>query len=216
MDDIRSQYPHLNIEFTGRQEQMRDAFGSLPIGFLIAIVMIYVILAWLFSSYTQPILVLMVIPFATIGVVWGHLLLGYDLTFLSLIGFVALSGIVVNDSLIFVKFFNTQLEVGATVRDSLIAAGRARMRPILLTTITTVLGLTPLILETSFQARFLIPMAISIAMGLLSATVLILILLPCLLLAFDDLKKLAHLLWYGCTRAQYLQLLVAGRRPKNS
>jgi len=216
MDDIRSQHPHLDIEFTGRQEQMHDAFGSLPIGFLIAIVMIYVILAWLFSSYTQPILVLMAIPFATIGVVWGHLLLGYDLTFLSLIGFVALSGIVVNDSLIFVKFFNTQLEVGATVRDSLIAAGRARMRPILLTTITTVLGLTPLILETSFQARFLIPMAISIAMGLLSATVLILILLPCLLLAFDDLKKLAHLLWYGCTRAQYLQLLVAGRRPKNS
>jgi multidrug efflux pump subunit AcrB len=141
-----------------------------------------------------------VIPFAVIGVTWGHLLLGFDLTFLSIIGFVALSGIVVNDSLILVSFYNMQRAADWSVYESLIHAGRARLRPILLTTITTVLGLTPLMLEQSFQARFLIPMAIAVAFGLLSATVLILLVLPCFLLIFEDVKKAAHLLWFGTSR----------------
>lgn len=197
IDLIEAKYPGLEIEFAGRQEQMSDAFGSLPYGFLAAMMMIYVILAWLFQSYFQPILVMCVIPFATIGLIWGHLALGFDLTFLSLIGFVALSGIVVNDSLILVQFFNMKRSEGVPVYEALVAAGQARFRAIMLTTITTVLGLTPLILETSFQARFLIPMAISIAAGLLSATVMILVVLPCIMLAFDDLKRLLYFLWNG-------------------
>jgi hydrophobic/amphiphilic exporter-1 (mainly G- bacteria), HAE1 family len=200
IDQIRVKYPDLTIEFAGRQQQMADAFGSLPLGFLAAAVMIYVILAWLFGSYFQPLAVMIVIPFSLVGVIWGHLLLGYDMTFLSLIGFVALSGIVVNDSLILVEFYNTMRKKGMPVRDAMIAAGRARLRAILLTTITTVLGLTPLILEKSFQAKFLIPMAISIAAGLISATLLILIVLPCVMVIFDDIASLLYYLWHGGPR----------------
>ncbi len=197
LDQLRAKYPNLTIAYAGRQEQMGDAFGSLPLGMGAACLMIYVILAWLFSSYFQPITVMLIIPFSLIGVVWGHLMLGYNLTFLSLIGTVALSGIVVNDSLILVEFYNHERERGVGVFESLIAAGRARLRPILLTTITTVLGLTPLILEQSFQAKFLIPMGISIAAGLLSATVLILLVLPCWILIFDDIRRGAYYLWHG-------------------
>ncbi len=200
IDKVRQNHPDVTIEFAGRQQQMSDAFGSLPLGFLAAAVMIYVILAWLFSSYFQPLVVMLVIPFSLVGVVWGHMLLGYSLTFLSLIGFVALSGIVVNDSLILVEFYNAERAKGLSVHDALVAAGRARLRAILLTTITTVLGLTPLILERSFQAKFLIPMAISIAMGLISATVLILIVLPCFIRIFDDIASLMYLLWHGSPR----------------
>lgn len=200
LDQVRAQYPDLTIEMAGRQQQMADAFSSLPLGFLAASVMIYVILAWLFSSYFQPLVVMLVIPFSLVGVIWGHLLLGYDMTFLSLIGFVALSGIVVNDSLILVEFYNAMRGEGMTVRDALVAAGRARLRAILLTTITTVLGLTPLILERSFQAKFLIPMAISIAGGLISATVLILIVLPCTMVIFDDIAAMLYYIWHGQPR----------------
>ncbi len=200
LEDLRQRYPGLHIEYSGRQKQQIDAFESLPAGFMAAMVMIYVILAWLFSSYTQPLVVLIVVPFSTIGVVWGHLLLGFDMTFLSLIGFVALTGIVVNDSLILVKFYNEQRDRGQDIFDSLVAAGRARLRAILLTTITTVLGLTPLLLEQSFQARFLIPMAISIACGLISATVLVLVVLPSLILISDDVRGVAYFLWHGNRR----------------
>lgn len=179
---------------------MAKAFESLPYGFLAACVMIYLILAWLFGSYVQPIAIMLAIPFAITGVIWGHLLLGYTLTFLSLIGFVALSGIVVNDSLILVQYFNTKRTEGVRLREALVLAGRARLRPIFLTTITTILGLTPLMLEKSFQAKFLIPMAISISFGLMSATILVLIALPCLLVIMDDVKAVAHFLWTGTAR----------------
>jgi hydrophobic/amphiphilic exporter-1 (mainly G- bacteria), HAE1 family len=201
VDAVRQQFPLLAIEFTGRQEQQRDAFESLPYGFFAAVVMIYVILAWLFANYWQPLVVLTVVPFSLVGVVWGHVVLGYELTFLSLIGFVALSGIVVNDSLILVKFYNARRKAGDSVHAALISAGGARVRAILLTTVTTVLGLTPLILEQSFQARFLIPMAISLAGGLISATVLVLVILPCLVLIFDDVRAAGYFLWYGRPRS---------------
>jgi len=133
-------------------------------------------------------------------VIWGHLICGFDLTFFSLIGFVALSGIVVNDSLILVQFFNGERANGTSMHDALIAAGRQRLRPILLTTLTTVLGLTPLMLEQSFQARFLIPMAIAISFGLMSTTMLILLVLPCTITIIDDLKAVTHFLWHGSPR----------------
>jgi multidrug efflux pump subunit AcrB len=194
---LQQKHPSVVIEMTGRAEQMADAFGSLPLGFAAALVMIYVILAWLFGSYVLPIAVMLAIPFSLIGVIWGHLLLGFDVTFLSMIGFVALSGIVVNDSLIFMKFFIERRADGVPLIDALIEAGRRRLRPIFLTTITTVLGLTPLMLEQSFQARFLIPMAISISFGLMSATMLILLVLPCIVVIVDDVKSAAYFLWHG-------------------
>jgi multidrug efflux pump subunit AcrB len=197
LNALRAKYPMLHIDYGGRQEQMADAFSSLPYGFLAAVVMIYVILAWLFNSYLQPIVVMLTIPFGFVGVAWGHFWLGYDMTFLSLIGFVALSGIVVNDSLILMEFYNSERVRGQSVFDSLVASGRNRLRSIFLTTITTVFGLLPLILEQSFQAKFLIPMAISIAMGLMGTTVLVLLALPCFVLAAEDVKAAAYFLWHG-------------------
>ena len=137
------------------------------------------------------------IPFAMIGVIWGHYFAGVSLSFLSMIGFVALSGVVVNDSLIFVEFYNTRRADGDSMQTALIGAGAARLRPIFLTTITTVLGLTPLMLEQSMQAKFLIPMALAISFGLMSATLLILLLLPALLVIGEDFKSVAISLWRG-------------------
>ncbi|MHC4911043.1 MAG: efflux RND transporter permease subunit, partial [Planctomycetota bacterium] len=198
---LRNRFPGVTFTFAGRQRQMADAFATLPLGFFAAMLMIYVILAWLFGSYVQPFAVMLAVPFAVIGVIWGHLLLGFDLTFLSLIGFVALSGIVVNDSLIYMQFYNQRRAEGVELVQALIEAGRQRLRPIFLTTITTVLGLTPLMLEQSFQARFLIPMAIAIAFGLMSATMLILLILPCIVKIVDDIDAVFHLLWNGHMRS---------------
>ncbi|BAM05230.1 efflux RND transporter permease subunit [Phycisphaera mikurensis] len=194
---VREAYPDLEVRFGGRQEQTAEAFASLPYGAGAAAIMIYIILAWLFSKYLQPLAVMAVIPFATVGAVLGHWVMGYDLTFLSIIGLVALAGIVVNDSLIYVEFFNARRAAGEPIHEALLQAGAARLRAIFLTTVTTVLGLTPLILETSFQARFLIPMAISIAGGLIVATVLILGVLPCLLLILNDLTRIGRRAWHG-------------------
>ena len=192
---FRKKYPELNVEFGGRQKQTVEAFASLPYGFLAAIVMIYIVLAWLFASYSQPIVVLMAVPFSIVGVIWGHYVLGYDLTFLSLIGFVALSGIVVNDSLIFVEFFNKRRSEGVAFAQALVDAGRARFRAIFLTTATTVVGLLPIMLEKSFHAQFLVTMAVSVAMGLISATVLILVVLPCMIMVMNDVRRAFQWLW---------------------
>ena len=191
--------PGVSLIERGRQKDVKESFASLPLGMAVAAGLIYVILAWLFGSFTQPLAVMAAIPFATIGMVWGHLVLGYALTFLSLIGFIALAGVVVNDSLILMEFYNHERRNGASVREAGIAAGRARLRAIVLTTVTTVLGLTPLMLEQSFQAKFLIPMAITIACGLLSATLIILVVIPALLMILDDLAFGARVLWTGRT-----------------
>ncbi|MEO1007763.1 MAG: efflux RND transporter permease subunit [Planctomycetota bacterium] len=194
---LEREYPSIRVVERGRQKEVSDSFATLPLGMSVAFGLIFVILAWLFGSYTQPLIVMAAIPFATIGMIWGHIALGFSMTFLSLIGFVALSGIVVNDSLIFMEFFNQRRRAGTGLALALVRAGRARLRPIILTTITTVLGLTPLMLERSFQARFLIPMAITIAFGLMSATVIILLVLPSLLAILDDIRALVRLLWHG-------------------
>ncbi|MEX2213873.1 MAG: efflux RND transporter permease subunit [Phycisphaeraceae bacterium] len=200
LDAFRSKYPLLRVETAGRQEQQSDAFGSLPTGFMIGLMWIYVILAWLFSSYLQPFLVMTAIPFSLIGVIWGHYLLGFDLTFLSLIGFVALMGIVVNNSIVLVEFYNHERREGKGVQEALVEAGKSRLRAIFLTSLTTIFGLMPLILEQSFQAKFLIPMAITIAFGLAASSVMVLTVLPCLMLVLDDVKALAYYLWNGRPR----------------
>ncbi len=192
----------VNILPRGRQKEVADSMSSLPLGMLVAITIIYVILAWLFASYTKPLIVLCAVPFATVGAIWGHFILGFDVTILSLIGFVALTGIVVNDSLILMQFYGEERAAGSLPRDALLAAGRARLRAILLTTMTTVLGLSPLMLEQSFQARFLIPMAITISFGLIAATMVTLVVLPCLVLAGHDVRHVGMRLWYGRNPAQ--------------
>jgi multidrug efflux pump subunit AcrB len=199
---LEREFPGVRIVERGRQKDVAESFSTLPLGMAVAAGLIFVTLAWLFSSYLQPIIVMTAIPFATVGMIWGHLALGFAMTFLSLIGFVALSGIVVNDSLIFMEFFNERKRGPASLPLALVRAGRARLRPILLTTITTVLGLTPLMLEQSFQARFLIPMAITIACGLMSATGIILLVLPAMLAILSDIKVVSRMAWSGApTRA---------------
>ncbi|MBM4115859.1 MAG: efflux RND transporter permease subunit, partial [Phycisphaerae bacterium] len=179
--------PGLVVREGGRQKDLTDAFSTLPRAALTAFLLIYAILCWLFGSFIQPFAVMATIPFGVIGAVWGHAIMGYELTFLSLIGIVALSGVVVNNALVLVEFVNELRTKGMVLHDALIDAGTMRLRAILLTSITTVFGLAPLMLEQSFQARFLIPMAISLCFGLLSATMLTLLLLPAQLLVADSI-----------------------------
>jgi len=186
---IAAEIPGVRVLPRGTQLEMQDSFRTLPVGLLAAIGLIYIVLAWLFSSYTQPIAVLLSVPFAAVGAIWGHIVMGYGLTFLSMIGFVALTGIVVNDSLVFMEFYNHKRDEGISVFNACVAAGRARLRAIILTTVTTVFGLTPLMFEQSFQAKFLVPMAITISYGLMSATFIMLLILPCVLLIGDDVKR---------------------------
>lgn len=198
---IAASHAGIRILERGRQKETSDSLGSLPIGMLVATGLNFVILAWLFSSYWQPIVVLLAVPFATVGMVWGHLLLGFDMTILSLIGFIALSGVVVNDSLIFMTTFNRLRGKGLSVFEACLATGQSRVRAVMLTTITTVLGLMPLMLEQSFQARFLIPMAITISCGLMSATALVLLIIPSLLMIAQDCRRAATWLWTGGSSA---------------
>jgi multidrug efflux pump subunit AcrB len=188
-EDLEAQYAGLQIQYAGNKREAAKSFGSLRRDFVIALAIIYVMLAGLFKSYVQPLVVLAAVPFGLIGAIGGHFAMGYPMTVLSMIGLVALTGIVVNDSLILVDFINNERLAGKSTYEAVISAGRRRLRPILLTSLTTILGLAPLMTETSFQARFLIPMAISISFGLAFATVLTLILVPSIFLIVDDIIR---------------------------
>ncbi len=195
--ELEHQYPGMRIEFAGSKRETVKSLGSLKHDFLIALLVIFVMLAGLFKSYLQPLVVLAVVPFGMIGAIMGHYIMGYPLTILSVIGMVALTGIVVNDGLILVDFINKERARGMRLYDAVITAGRRRLRPILLTSLTTILGLAPLMAERSFQARFLIPMAISISFGLMFATVLTLLVVPSIYLIAEDLKRVTRWVWYG-------------------
>jgi HAE1 family hydrophobic/amphiphilic exporter-1 len=197
LEAVQLATPGVTIVERGRQKEMQESFATLPLGMLVALGLNYVVLAWLFGSYVQPVLVMTAIPLAVIGMVWGHLVMGYNLTFLSLIGFVALSGVVVNNSLVYIEFYNQKRREGLGAVEAAMQAGLARLRPILLTTITTVAGLGPLVLERSFQARILIPMAITICYGLLCSSALVLVVVPSLLVVVDRVKRLLATAWTG-------------------
>jgi len=194
---IERDYPGLRIEFGGNKRESAKSFGSLKRDFPIALMLIYFMLAGLFRSYVQPMVALASVPFGMIGVILGHYIMGYPMTILSNIGAVALAGIVVNDALILVDFINKEIDAGKPVGEAIISAGLRRLRPIMLTSLTTILGLAPLLLETSFQAKFLIPMAISISFGLAFATVLTLLVVPANYMIVQDLKRALRWIWHG-------------------
>jgi multidrug efflux pump subunit AcrB len=146
------------------------------------------LLAIAFRSYGQPAIIMTVIPFGIVGAILGHMMLGYDLSMISMMGVVALSGVVVNDSLILIVAINTFREEGMSAKQAMIAGGLRRFRPIILTSLTTFFGLMPMIFETSMQARFLIPMAISLGFGVLFATAIMLVLVPAIYAIFEDFK----------------------------
>ncbi len=171
-------YAGLRYSFGGEQRERNDSLQSMTFNFIIALFVIYVLLAVPFKSYMQPFVVMSAIPFGIIGAVWGHVFMGIDLAMLSLFGIIALSGVVVNDSLVLLSFYNQLCDEGMDHASALLEAGAQRFRPILLTSLTTFFGLLPMILEKSVQAQFLIPMAVSLAFGILFATVIILIGVP--------------------------------------
>lgn len=185
LPDIRSRFP-VRITQTGQAESQADTFGDMQRGLLYALAMIYLVLAWVFASWGWPLLVMSIIPFGLVGAVVGHWLMGIDLTILSLFGLFGLSGIVVNDSIILVVFYKELRQRGVPVQQALEEAACMRLRAVLLTSLTTIGGLTPLMFETSLQASFLIPMAASIVFGLAFATALVLVLVPTLLSLYEQ------------------------------
>ncbi len=185
-------YSGLSFAFEGRQADRRESVGGLIAGLYGALLLIYVLLAIPFKSYGQPLIIMVSIPFGIVGAVIGHLLLGYSLSLMSLFGVVALSGVVVNDSLVLIDFANKRRREGMSLHDAVHAAGVKRFRPIILTTLTTFFGLMPMILETSRQAKFLIPMAISLGFGILFATGITLLLIPSLTMILEDLSRIVR------------------------
>ena len=190
LPDLVQQYPDLQYSFQGRQADMAESVGSLKLSFIFAILAIYAMLAIPFKSYVLPLIVIVSIPFGIIGAIFGHLIMGYGLSILSLLGIVALSGIVVNDSLVLIsQAVGLEHQQHLSPKEVIKTAAIQRFRPIILTTLTTFGGLMPMILETSRQARILIPMAISIGFGILFATLITLVLIPSLYLVINDCKN---------------------------
>ena len=176
--------------FRGRAEEQVTTLGDMRTGAIIGLLAIYLVLAWIFASYTRPLFVMAVIPFGAGGAIMGHLLLGFDLTVLSMVALLGLAGIVVNDSIILVRAIQDRQTAGEPLMEALVGGARDRLRAVILTSVTTVFGLLPLIFETSLQAQFLKPMAVTIVFGLMGATVIVLILVPSLLAIQDDLAAL--------------------------
>jgi multidrug efflux pump subunit AcrB len=181
----------IDYTFTGRAQDQAETGRDMRRGALFALAMIYVVLAWVFGSYGWPLVVMSVIPFGLVGAITGHWVMGMELTILSMFGLFGLSGIVVNDAIILVTFYKDLRERGLAPKDAIVEASCQRLRAVLLTSLTTIGGLAPLLFETSLQAQFLIPMAVSISFGLALATLLVLVLVPTLLSLHED----AHAWW---------------------
>ncbi len=190
MPEILRDRPGIRVRWEGQQEQQQDSLQSMMFGFIVAMLAMFVLLAFEFKSYAQPLIILAIIPFGTIGAIGGHAVLGLPLTIFSLFGVIALSGIVINDSIVLVDFINNLRRSGLSTRQAVRQAGIRRFRPVILTTTTTVGGLTPILMETSLQAQMLIPMATSIAFGEIFATILVLFLVPVLYSLYADASRL--------------------------
>jgi len=194
---LKRRYPEIHVALQGEQKKMRESFDSLYVGYPLALIGIFIIIATMFRSYAQPFVIMFTVPFGIIGAVIGHLLLGYDLSIMSIFGMVALTGVVVNDAIVLIERINENIAEGMPFFEAILSGGARRFRAIFLTTISTVGGLTPLIMETDLQAKFLIPMALSIAAGVVFATVLTLVLVPSLLALLSDARLLVHRLRHG-------------------
>ena len=187
---LRGEFPSVNVSFEGESREQRDIRASMARGAVLAALVIYALLAIPFRSYLQPLIVMSVIPFGIVGAIGGHWITGQDFSILSLLGLVALSGVVVNDSLVLVDYINQQVREGKPLLAAVRESGARRFRPVLLTSLTTFVGLIPILLETNLQAQFLIPMATSLAFGILFATLITLFLVPAIYLSLEDVKKL--------------------------
>jgi multidrug efflux pump subunit AcrB len=191
MPGVLERFPGLVKRYSGRQQEDRRSVGSLLWTFPLALLVIFALLAVPFGSYSLGLMIVgMTVPFGFVGAMLGHIVMGYSLTIPGLLGFIALSGVLVNDSLILVDFAERQRRRGSSAGEAARAAALQRFRPIVLTTVTTFAGLAPMIFETSRQARFLIPMAISLGFGLVFATAMVLLMLPAMYLLLDRMGRL--------------------------
>ncbi len=178
MPGLLAEYPGVSVRWEGQQEQTQESLSSLMFATAVALMVMFVLLTLEFRSYVQPLLIMLIIPFGLIGAVAGHAIMGLPITLFSFFGLVALTGVVVNDSIVMIDFINHRVRDGLPIEEALVDAGRRRLRPVLLTSATTIAGLFPILIETSFQAQILIPMATSLSFGLLVSTVLVLLLVP--------------------------------------
>jgi multidrug efflux pump subunit AcrB len=202
LDALPAKYPGLSWQMGGENREQAESFGALGTGAVLALLAIYALLAIPFRSYVQPLIMMSAIPFGLIGAIAGHVLLGFELSMMSMMGMVALSGVVVNDSLVLIDATNELRRARAISHfEAVVAAGVRRFRPILLTSVTTFFGLIPMILEPSVQARFLIPMAISLGFGVMGATVITLLLVPALYLVVEDMRQGLRAWWNLVTGA---------------
>jgi multidrug efflux pump subunit AcrB len=188
---IFADYPGVSYTFEGEQREQAETMGGLIRGFGYALLAIFALMAIPFRSYIQPLIVMSVIPFGIVGAVWGHLIMRMDLTILSMFGVVALAGVVVNDSIVLVHYINRRRAAGVPVGQAVRDAGVARFRAILLTSVTTFAGLSPLLIARSVQAKFMVPMAVSLGFGVLFATFITLMIVPVSYLILEDVKRLA-------------------------
>ena len=192
LPDLAKQYPDVQIFFKGSNDEQNQSLNSLANGYIFAMVGIYMVLAIIFRSYMQPLLIMAAIPFGIIGAVFGHYIIGFPLSMLSVFGIVALSGVVVNDSLVMIERINEGVRNNMSILESVQDAGPRRFRAIIITSMTTIAGLLPLLAEKSLQAQSLKPMAISLAAGLIFATFLTLFIIPCLYLMLNDTRRLTY------------------------
>ena len=187
--ELMSKYPGVSYSLEGEAREQADSFSSLAWGLVFVFFIIYCLLAIPFKSYIQPLIVMSVIPFGAIGAIVGHWIMGMDLTIMSLLGLMALIGVVVNDSLVLVDFINAKVRLGEKAHDAVLMAAQSRFRPVMLTSLTTFIGLMPLLFEKATQAQFLIPMAVSLGFGIIFATFITLILVPVNYLLVEDMKR---------------------------
>ena len=189
LPELAAREPGLSYSFGGQQQEQVESFGALASGFALALLAIYALLAVPFGSYTKPLIVMAAIPFGIIGAIAGHLLLGLPMSMMSMFGVIGLSGVVVNDSLVMIDFINDRLRRGMPGREAIIDGAKARFRPILLTSVTTFLGVAPLVFERSLQAQFLVPMAASLGFGILFATAVLMLIVPALTMMHHRLTE---------------------------
>jgi len=186
LDELGSDYPDIKITLEGENKEGNKTSGSIVSKFMMGLVGIFIILSFQFRSYIEPVIVMVAIPLALIGALWGHLFLGYNMTMPSMIGFVSLAGIVVNDSILLVEYIKQHIAEGIPVHKAAVNASKARFRAVFITSATTIAGLVPLLFETSTQAQILQPLVVSIIFGMITSTCLILFLLPSLYVILDD------------------------------
>ncbi|MEZ4567424.1 MAG: efflux RND transporter permease subunit [Desulfobacterales bacterium] len=186
---LKNKYSGLRFNIEGEGREQQESLADVKKGFIMALFCIYALLAVPFRSFSQPLIVMSAIPFGIVGAVWGHLLMGFNISIVSLFGIVGLSGVVVNDSLVLIDRVNALRRDGDNAHDAVVKGGMLRFRAIILTSLTTFAGLTPMLLEKSLQARFLIPMAVSLGFGVMFATGITLILIPSGYMILDDIHE---------------------------